>query len=265
MSESVSIETQARVANKGYVQMAANLSGLVDSLGRLYRLQPGYYMPWSLVKKRLLGQMDDVFRDRGAVGLARAKQIEKFCTKILFQLFAAMLTRRHFSLFLFMHSFREYLSTQTKISEASLFDLLHQSVANNAYRTCARPQPAYLSANSWLSLLELEQQAPQAFPNLAESLTRNANKWTEYFHIEDIGVKGASTDLTEKEIDLLNDTPCEHNAFDTVQKLLVWLCARPDKTSEILSKYNVYNYGGLITPRPELDLDDAYKVKNLIN
>jgi len=260
MSEAVSIEKSSRLTNKGYIQVAANLAGLVDTLKLIYHIQPGYYLTWSLIKKRLLRHIEDVFRDRGAVGLARAMQIEKFCTKIIFKFFSGMLSRRHFSLFLFIHSLREYLSTSKRMPETILFNLLHQSLTINEYQVTNNPQPTYLSTNSWLSLLKFEKQAPEVFTKLSQSMIKNANKWTEYFHIEDLSEKGTQTDLTEKEIDLLNDMPSDQASLDIVQKLILWLTIRQDKTSEILNKYNVYNYGGLISPRGELDLDEAFKI-----
>ena len=42
--------------------------------------------------------------------------------------------------------------------------------------------------------------------------------------------------------------------------MIMWLCVHTEKAGEILDKYNVYNYGGLITTRVEQNIDAGYKV-----
>lgn len=171
-----------------------------------------------------------------------------------------------------MHSFNAYFnqqSTQTEsngITKNNLFELLCQAVTSNEQqllyktdKTLLDSQPDFLSTNSWVNFIKIEQLESRSFKNLSQSLKVNASKWIEYFHVDETINGFTKTDLTEKEIDLLNDTPFD-SQLDIVQKLVIWLCIHPEKATEILHKYNVYNYGGLIMTRLENDLVMAYKV-----
>jgi len=81
-------------------------------------------------------------------------------------------------------------------------------------------KPAFLSANSWQNCMDLEKYAK--FNRLSDSLKENANAWIEYFQLN------KSQDLLEKEIDLLNECPFG-DELSILEKLIIWLCVRPDK------------------------------------
>lgn len=214
--------------------------------------------------------MDDIFTDKGAIGIARAKQIEKFFAKLIFRFLASMLNRRHFNIVLAMNSFNDYLRqpkimTNNQITEANLYNLLHQTIKQNEQQIVYKAdeaflemRPSFVSLDSWTNFRALETQLA-AFENITKSLKDNASKWIEYFHMDTD--RNASTDLTEKEIDLLNDTPFELE-LDLMQKLMLWLTIHPERAADIVHKYNVYNYGGLIGNCVEMDLDMAYKISS---
>jgi hypothetical protein len=84
----------------------------------------------------------------------------------------------------------------------------------------------YLSLNSWLNLANLELEEPARFKDLTKSLLGESSKWTEYFQINK--TNNCQLDVIEKDIDLLNQTPLSKD-LSLIEKLAVWLCARPDK------------------------------------
>ncbi len=160
------------------------------------------------------------------------------------------------------HNHFIFKTFQNLVNGSDLFSLLHQSLRRNELQAASKSllaapvPPAFLSRNAWLNLHALERRS-HAFRNLTDSFKDNASKWVEYFHM-DCGA-ASSTDLTEKDIDLLNDTPLEAE-LDLTQKLILWLTIHPERTADIIQKYNVYNYGGLLGNYVELDLEMAYKI-----
>lgn len=118
-------------------------------------------------------------------------------------------------------------------------------------------RPDFINKNSWTNFSEIEKIEPSVFQNILRSLQTNSHKWSEYFHIS--SSQNSIIDLTENDIDLLNETPFE-SELNLIQKLILWLCVLPEKANEIIHKYNVYNFGGLISSRIEYDLETAYKM-----
>ena len=225
--------------------MARNLAALIDSIKLIYTIQPSYYITWSMIKQLILSEIGSMFTEKGAIGVARAKQIEKFCIRLLFRHLSSMLNKRHFTLLLFVHSFNEYSSqsaTTKPSSDIDLLELLHQSLLFNeqqkmhaSNQNILANQPDFMSLNSWINCSKLENKAPAIYSQLTKSIADNSVKWIEYFHLNS-GSKCQSTiDLTEKEIDLLNDCPFERE-LDIVEKLIVWLCVHPEKVISYIAK-----------------------------
>ena len=115
--------------------MCKNIASLFESLKQIYTLQPGYYTTWSLIKKLLITEIQEMSNEKGAVGIARAKQIEKNCTKIIFRYLTSMLNKRHFSILLFMYSLNNHSCqsqfNSSNINQNNLFKILQQSVIHN--------------------------------------------------------------------------------------------------------------------------------------
>lgn len=115
--------------------MCRNIAFLFESLKRIYKLQPGYYTTWSLIKKLIITEIEEMSNEKGAIGITRAKQIEKNCTKKIFRYLASMLNKRHFSILLFMYSLNNHsCQPQYKSSDINgknLFKILQQSIIHN--------------------------------------------------------------------------------------------------------------------------------------
>lgn len=118
-------------------------------------------------------------------------------------------------------------------------------------------RPDFINKNSWTNFSKIEKIEPSIFKNILKSLQTNSHKWSEYFHVS--SSQNSIIDLTENDIDLLNETPFD-SELNLIQKLILWLCVLPEKANEIIHKYNVYNFGGLISSRFEYDLEIAYKI-----
>ena len=192
-----------------------------------------------MIKQLILSEIGSVFTEKGAIGVARAKQIEKFCIRLLFRHLSSMLNKRHFTLLLFLYSFNEYSSQSTAANKPSsnidLFELLHQSLLFNeqqqihaSNQNVLANQPDFMSLNSWINCSKLENKAPSIYSHLTKSIADNSVKWIEYFHLNSGSKSQTTIDLTEKEIDLLNDCPFEKE-LGIVEKLIVWLCVHPEK------------------------------------
>lgn len=196
------------------------------------------------------------------------------------------MTKRHFKLFLCLHSIlvisntnpsktttinknrvarrpENGLSNEKDSSKSRMFKLLGTALKENEIQlidhneTIDAKRPHYLSKNTWTNLIQLEKNAPNTFKDLSKSMSEDSKQWIEYFQINDS--KDCSIDITEKEIDLINQSPLDAD-LSLTDKLTLWLCARPDKSSEILTKFNIYNLGGLMPTRLEFDIRTAYKI-----
>jgi hypothetical protein len=113
----------------------------------------------------------------------------------------------------------------------------------------------YLKSNTWNKIQKLEKCANMK--GLCESFETKANKWIEYFHLEN------KVDITDKDIDLLNETPLDdYSSLSIVDKLALWCCVRPEITNDILTKFNIHNFGGKIPMRSEFNITKALKVSS---
>lgn len=195
--------------------------------------------------------------------------METFCLTTIYRYLSGSLNKRHLLLFLFFHTF--YLNQNTKklkskaklsngtiasnskptnggqdeemniiLDDTRLFKLCFQSTRLNEQQylyqsdfTTLNSQPNFISLNSWVNFSKLEKQVPFVYQELTRSLRENSNKWIEYFRINK--TDNLLVDLTEKDIDLLNDCPlgAELNLFE---KLILWLCIYPDKVNSRLFK-----------------------------
>jgi hypothetical protein len=79
----------------------------------------------------------------------------------------------------------------------------------------------------------LEKNEPESFGHLIKSLREDATKWVEYFRLN------SKNDLLEKDIDLLNECPLGPQ-MGLLEKLTLWMCARPDKVN--LLKYKLHKF-----------------------
>lgn len=218
----------------------------------------------------------------GAIGSARAKQVEYFCLKVFYRFLASCMNKRHFKLFLFFHSIlminnnnkntAAKLNKQLKREDTGLdregflnrvFKMLGVSLKENEIQTNQQiestsvKRPEYLSQNSWTNFVQLEKFAPSIFKDISRSLSNNSKKWMEYFKLSKPSEQ--MTDITDKEIDLINQSPLSQE-LSLIEKLAVWMCGRPDKINDIVTKFNIYNLGGLIPSRVPLDLKTAYNI-----
>lgn len=233
-----------RELSKDYEQMSKTIACLFEALKMLYLIEPMYYSNWSSMKRILLSEISQVLKEKGAFGIARAKQIETFCLTFFYDLLSSFLLKRHFALFLFIHSLfieqnnkkaKQTLHAKVPIrhkaasleSVSSLFEDLpikqiYDSIKHtNAKLTVEESQkPAFLSTSCWQNCMDLEQYAK--FNQLSHSFTENTNAWLEYFQLN------KKQDLLEKDIDLLNECPFS-NELSILEKLIIWLCVRPDK------------------------------------
>ena len=136
----------------------------------------------------------------------------------------------------------DQITPQTKISmeDNKLFKLCYQSTKQNEQQylyqsdfSILNSQPNFVSLNSWVNFAKLEKTVPFIYNDLTKSLRENSNKWIEYFHINK--TDNLLVDLTEKEIDLLNDSPLGSD-LNLFEKLVLWLCIYPEKVA-ILSLF----------------------------
>jgi len=223
--------------------MSKTIACLFEALKMLYLIEPIYYSNWSSMKRILLSEINNVLKEKGSFGIARAKQIETFCLTFFYNLLSCFLLKRHFALFLFIHSlFIEQNIKKAKHAKAairhakasletvsSLFeDLPIKQIYDAIKHTNAKltvenssKKPAFLSTNGWQNCLDLEQQYAK-FNRLSHAFKENADAWLEYFHLN------KSQDLLEKDIDLLNECPFG-DELSILEKLIIWLCVRPEK------------------------------------
>ncbi len=187
-------------------------------------------------------------KEKGTIGASRAKQVESFIMDILLKYFSNLLSKRHFKLLLLLHSlilslknnestFSNVKSKDPKDKNAeeniNIFELITKSLKQNPVQilneiNLKTPKPSYLSLNSWVNLLEIERSYNSKFKNLSKSLIEYEKKWIEYFQITGIDDESNLNHITDKEIDLLNDSPFNRN-LNIHEKLMLWLCVRPDK------------------------------------
>ena len=232
-----------RELSKDYEQMSKTIACLFEALKMLYLIEPIYYSNWSSMKRILLAEISQVLKEKGAFGIARAKQIETFCLTFFYELLSSFLLKRHLALFLFIHSlFIEQNNKKAKHTKqavirhkagleppvSSLFEDLpikqiYDSIKHSNVKLTVEnssQKPAFLSANSWQNCMDLEHF--EKFNQLSHSFKENADAWLEYFHLN------KEQDLLEKDIDLLNECPFG-DELSILEKLIVWLCVRPEK------------------------------------
>lgn len=123
--------------------------------------------------------------------------------------------------------------TNLNMDDNKLFKLCYQSTKQNEQQylyqsdfTVLNSQPNFVSLNSWVNFSKLEKTIPFIYNDLTKSLRENSNKWIEYFHINK--TDNLLVDLTEKDIDLLNDSPLGSD-LNLFEKLVLWLCIYPEK------------------------------------
>ena len=247
--ESIHIEKTLKDASKDYLQMSNSVACLFDALKLLYMIQPAYYQNWTTIKSLLLNEIDVILKEKGAIGAARAKQIETFCLETFYRYMSSILSKRHFTLFLFLHSIflNQSIAKNSKSKQKSseltpktMMMLLNEATKRNElqkiYKHLSKhlPKPDYISLNSWFNCIDLERKFSNIFKNLTKSLRENSKKWLEYFHMENSN-NSSQCYLTQKEIDLLNESPLGDD-LNIFHKFLLWLCIRPDKV-KITFKY----------------------------
>jgi hypothetical protein len=228
--------------------MSKTIACLFEALKMLYLVEPIYYSNWSSMKRILLSEISHVLKEKGAFGIARAKQIETFCLTFFYHLLSSFLLKRHFALFLFIHSLfieqnnkKAKQSLQTKAAairqKAStdsmnslfedlpikeIYDSIKHANAKLSADNCQKP--SFLNTNSWQNCVALELNA--RFNGLSHSFKENAGAWLEYFQLN------KEQDLLEKDIDLLNDCPF-NNELSIFEKMIIWLCVRPEKVMDL--------------------------------
>lgn len=250
--ESVHIEKTLSDASKDYLNMSIVVASLFDALKLICIIQPSYYMNWSSTKHMLINEMHVILKEKGAIGTARAKQIETFCLETFYRYMSSISNKRHFKLFLFFHS--TFLSNKTtsssninaklkngskksnpekELSPKQMLLLLNEATKQNEIQitlTCIsknNPKPNYISLNSWKNCMDLEKKLPNVFGNLTKSLRENYKKWLEYFHLDPTNSSSVNN-LTDKQIDLLNDSPLDVH-LNIFHKFLLWICIRSEK------------------------------------
>lgn len=249
-------------ASKEYSKVCKNISLLFEALKLLYAIQPSYFFNWSTMKRLLLSKIEKFMQDKGAIGAARAKQVEAFCLTTFYDYLSSSLIDRHFKLLLFFHSILILIeSSETTLAIEQKQDKKHHhhhkshSISSSAspdspsqrawrlFSLALRPNdlqdtifmslsndqnPDYLDANSWANFKALEAYEPNGFKNLCKSLREETLKWREYFWPQQ-----PSRDLIDKDVDLLNETPLG-NKMGFIEKLALWFCARPEKVFNTL-------------------------------
>ena len=118
----------------------------------------------------------------------------------------------------------------TEKSPKRIFKMIYQVLKHNELQKINKhlegDKPDYISLNSWFNFVSLEKHWHQ-FKDLNKSLHENSKKWIEYFQLNK-----PLMNLTQKDIDLLNDTPLEAE-LSIFDKLLLWMSVRPDKVFKI--------------------------------
>ncbi|CAF0940788.1 unnamed protein product, partial [Brachionus calyciflorus] len=269
-SESLHLEKTLKDVSKDYLRMSKVISGIFDALKMLSLIEPHYFVNWSLFKQMLLSNIDPIKREKGPMGAARATQIEIYCLKLFYDYLASSMTKQHFKIFLFLHSI--LLSDLNQKKKKNEIDLNHEklnsifkmlSSALNDNNNCANDdqisKPINLTHSSWTSFKSLE--CFSSFKDLTRSLSLMNDIWTEYFHMS---TKQGETqiDITDRDIDLINNCPLD-NELSIIEKLALWICYyKKDNLSDIITKFNVYNLGGLIPSRSELNLKKAFDISS---
>lgn len=235
--------------------MCLKISSIFEALKLIYLIEPHYYINWSLLKQLLLSNFEPLQREKGPMGAARAKQIETYCLRLFYEYISSSMTKNHFILFLFIHSILiQNGNDSDKLS--FIFQMLHSSISSET--SLEEPdvfkKPSNLSLSSWSNLNRLERLNPSVFKNLQKSLSLNNHKWNEYF-------SASTSDITEKDVDLINSCPLEQE-LSIVEKMVLWTCYRPDKFCDIISKFNVYHLGGLMPKTNELNLKSIHKLSS---
>ena len=205
------------------------------------------------------------------------------------------MTKEHFQIFVFFHSFwvsvkagwmkksddeikyEKFVKKESKTSEKNRpvhkeMPSQHQifNVLNNSIKTARQEtdipitshthshlkKPTFMSINNWLSCIQLEKSLPKIFKGLTESLVQESDKWCEYFHCN------SSTDANEAkfDIDFLNECPLKNENLDTFYKFILWTTAQSHRLIELIEKFNIYNFGGLIPQPHELNIDSFYQI-----
>ena len=125
-------------------------------------------------------------------------------------------------------------------------------------------KPKFMSINNWLSCIQLEKTLPKIYSGLAESLAKEGEKWCEYFHYTDITTEDDASAINATEakfdIDFLNECPLKNESLNTFYKFLLWTTAQSSRLVELVDKFNIYNFGGIIPEHRELDIDQFYQV-----
>lgn len=138
--------------------------------------------------------------------------------------------KRHFVLLLFLHFICLEKKKNANREFERVYSLFQHALENNETQVLTEslsenPGPGYISSNSWMNCLKLEKMA---YKNLSRSLVDGAAKWIEYFQLDKS--ENSRTELSEKEIDLLNDNPLG-STLNIIDKLVIWFCVRPEKVN----------------------------------
>ena len=249
LGESIHIEKTLSDASKDYLPMSNAVASIFDALKLIYIIQPAYFISWTSVKHMLVNDIHSILKEKGAIGAARAKQIETFCLETFYRYMSSVLNKRHFTLFLFFHSIflsqnvaaapssksksKKTTTEKPEMSPRLMLTLLNEATKQNEFQhmlhqlSAHNPKPDFISLNSWINCCDLENKFPAMFANLTSALRNNSKKCLEYFHLEN---NAAKSNLTQKEIDLLNESPIG-SGLNIFHKLLLWICIRPDKVS----------------------------------
>ncbi len=145
------------------------------------------------------------------------------------------------------------LSNSLKISRQ------HTDVPITSYTHSHLKKPKFMSINNWISCIQLEKTLPKIFNGLTDSLANESEKWSEYFHYTDITVsnelKNGNTTEAKFDIDFLNECPLKNESLNIFYKFLLWTTAQSQRLIQLIYKFNVYNFGGLIPQHHEFDID----------
>ena len=240
--------------NKNYKEISSNVSAIFRTMKSLYVIQPTYFLNWSLVKNLLMSEIDEMLREKGAIGAARAKQIENYTMSLIYKYLSFSLSQNHFTLFLLLHFHslktskakvnlkKNKQSTESKLDETYFYSLLSLAVRGNELQslcqqdfTILNSQPDFIGLNNWVNCWQIEQKSSNLMHDLCRSMRENSSKWIEYFRLEQVSTDSPIVDLTQKDIDLLNESPLG-SQLGILEKLALWLCLRPDKVSNHSAK-----------------------------
>lgn len=328
--------------------MSKTVASIFDALKYVLLIAPIYHVNWLTMKQLLMNEIHIILKERGmlvslcflyssfdrpffpfigASGAARASEIETFCLNLFYRYLASEMTREHFQIFVFFHSFfmsikqhwlrksddeiknekflkkdqfptktttRSSLAINKSSSETNNSKIEHQvyNALYNALKSSRQQvdvpiisythshlkKPNFMSINNWLNCIQLEKSGlSNVFSGLSESLANDSEKWYEYFHCKELADADHHFDNNNNnvkknsfinygnaesklDIDLLNECPLKNENLNVFYKFLIWLTAQSNMAIEIINKFNVYNFGGLIPTHHEFDLKFFYSI-----